>query len=91
MACPKILYGADWPTLSATGWGCKEICTGSLFCAHDLSLRRYEHTFDLWLGKQAFSPGLGAPEKRFADLVADRAGFEPAVAVTPRTLSKRVP
>jgi hypothetical protein len=23
--------------------------------------------------------------------VADRAGFEPAVAVTPRTLSKRVP
>jgi hypothetical protein len=30
-------------------------------------------------------------EKRFADCVADRAGFEPAVAVTPRTLSKRVP
>ena len=30
-------------------------------------------------------------EKKFADCVADRAGFEPAVAVTPRTLSKRVP
>jgi len=25
------------------------------------------------------------------DSLADRAGFEPAVAVTPRTLSKRVP
>lgn len=27
----------------------------------------------------------------FYRLLADRAGFEPAVAVTPRTLSKRVP
>jgi hypothetical protein len=31
------------------------------------------------------------PEKKFAGSLADRAGFEPAVAVTPRTLSKRVP
>ena len=38
----------------------------------------------------AFS-GAEALEKKFADCVADRAGFEPAVAVTPRTLSKRVP
>jgi hypothetical protein len=30
-------------------------------------------------------------EKKFAASLADRAGFEPAVAVTPRTLSKRVP
>jgi hypothetical protein len=27
----------------------------------------------------------------FSRKLADRAGFEPAVAVTPRTLSKRVP
>ena len=31
------------------------------------------------------------PERKFAGSLADRAGFEPAVAVTPRTLSKRVP
>jgi hypothetical protein len=31
------------------------------------------------------------PERKFAASLADRAGFEPAVAVTPRTLSKRVP
>ena len=31
------------------------------------------------------------PEREFAGSLADRAGFEPAVAVTPRTLSKRVP
>ena len=31
------------------------------------------------------------PEKKLVDWLADRAGFEPAVAVTPRTLSKRVP
>ena len=30
-------------------------------------------------------------ERKFAASLADRAGFEPAVAVTPRTLSKRVP
>ena len=30
-------------------------------------------------------------EKKLAGSLADRAGFEPAVAVTPRTLSKRVP
>ena len=29
--------------------------------------------------------------RAFWRLLADRAGFEPAVAVTPRTLSKRVP
>jgi hypothetical protein len=32
-----------------------------------------------------------SPERKFAASLADRAGFEPAVAVTPRTLSKRVP
>ena len=31
------------------------------------------------------------PERKFDASLADRAGFEPAVAVTPRTLSKRVP
>ena len=36
-------------------------------------------------------PRQSAPERKFADAMADRAGFEPAVAVTPRTLSKRVP
>lgn len=30
-------------------------------------------------------------EKKLSGSLADRAGFEPAVAVTPRTLSKRVP
>ena len=31
------------------------------------------------------------PENELTEALADRAGFEPAVAVTPRTLSKRVP
>ena len=31
------------------------------------------------------------PSYAKASEMADRAGFEPAVAVTPRTLSKRVP
>jgi hypothetical protein len=43
----------------------------------------------------AGKPGIfGEPltvEKKLSASLADRAGFEPAVAVTPRTLSKRVP
>ena len=49
----------------------------------------------LWWVQWWAGTGLAAhlPMKmgRLSQLVADRAGFEPAVAVTPRTLSKRVP
>ena len=41
--------------------------------------------------KWALFAMLAPLEKKLSGSLADRAGFEPAVAVTPRTLSKRVP